>query len=188
MKSWMVGDQKSFSHYTAPAKEKGTKMLKVGKNLWTWSPSTERIIHIAGHLLRQSVMGSDLSYEDALEEVKLSEAYTSTIMKEETVRERKVWLLQLTAKIPDLAYVERRLWVDQEWFVPMREELYGKSGRLLKTINIMETKFLDNRWYPVKILFKDELKSGNGTEFITDVVDFNPDIPENLFSKQSLRK
>jgi negative regulator of sigma E activity len=133
-------------------------------------------------------MGSDLSYEDALEEVKLSEAYTSTIMKEETVRERKVWLLQLTAKIPDLAYVERRLWVDQEWFVPMREELYGKSGRLLKTINIMETKFLDNRWYPVKILFKDELKSGNGTEFITDVVDFNPDIPENLFSKQSLRK
>jgi hypothetical protein len=36
-------------------------MLKLGDQLWTFSPSTDRTIQIAGHMLRQSVMGSDMS-------------------------------------------------------------------------------------------------------------------------------
>ena len=50
-------------------------MLKLG-NSFGYSPSTDRTIQLSGHLLRQSVMGSDLSYEDMMEERKLSEIYT----------------------------------------------------------------------------------------------------------------
>ena len=54
-------------------------MLKLDKRLWIYSPSTDRTIQLSGHLLRQSVMGSDLSYEDMMEERKLSEVYTAEI-------------------------------------------------------------------------------------------------------------
>lgn len=59
-KSWVQGTEKSFTEYLAPAREKGTKMLKIGDQLWMYSPQTDRIIRIAGHMLRQSMMGSDL--------------------------------------------------------------------------------------------------------------------------------
>ena len=59
-KSWTEGTEKSFTEYLAPAREKGTKMLKLGDQLWMYSPGTDRTIQISGHMLRQSVMASDL--------------------------------------------------------------------------------------------------------------------------------
>lgn len=188
MKSWMVGDEKSFSEYTAPERERGTKMLKVGNNLWTYSPRTDRIVHIAGHLLRQSIMGSDLSYEDAMEEVRLRERYVATHEPEEELDGRSCFVLLLTARDEGAAYATRRLWVDGERFIPLKELRYGKSGRLLKSIQLLDVKRIEERWYPTRVRYKDELKDGDGTEFIMDELKFNPPIPENLFSKQSLRR
>ena len=85
MESWMEGVTKSYSYYKAPARERGTKMLKLEKKLWMYTPHTDRKILIAGHLLRQSMMGSDLSYEDMMEDEKISEAYIGTIDGEEEV-------------------------------------------------------------------------------------------------------
>ena len=62
-KNWVVGTEKAFTEYISPAREAGTKMLKVGNKLWTYSPQTDRVIQISGHMLRQSVMGSDISYK-----------------------------------------------------------------------------------------------------------------------------
>ena len=59
-KSYSVGDKQSFTEYLAPAREQGTKMLKLEDKLWIYSPSTDRTIQISGHMLRQSVTGSDL--------------------------------------------------------------------------------------------------------------------------------
>ena len=74
--SWMEGIERSYTEYKSPAREKGTKMLKTKKKLWMYTPRTDRKILIAGHLLRQSLMGSDLSYEDMMEDHKLSKSYT----------------------------------------------------------------------------------------------------------------
>ncbi|MCK5441921.1 MAG: outer membrane lipoprotein-sorting protein, partial [Maribacter sp.] len=60
------GYEKSFTEYLSPAREKGTKMLKLDDRLWIYSPATDRVIQLSGHMLRQSVMGSDLSYEDMM--------------------------------------------------------------------------------------------------------------------------
>ena len=60
-KTFSVGDKKSYTEYLSPAREQGTKMLKLVDQLWIYSPSTDRTIQISGHMLRQSVMGSDLS-------------------------------------------------------------------------------------------------------------------------------
>src|SRR3972149_3759449 len=77
-KSWQRGTNESYTEFLAPAREKGTKMLKLKDMLWDYSPSTDRTIMISGHLLRQSVMGSDLSYEDMMEDPHLPNVYTAT--------------------------------------------------------------------------------------------------------------
>src|SRR6056297_3207002 len=100
--TYSVGDEKSFTEYLSPAREKGTKMLKLEDKLWIYSPSTDRTIQISGHMLRQSVMGSDLSYEDMMDDATLRDKYDTEIVGSETINGRNCWVLSLTAVVEDV--------------------------------------------------------------------------------------
>ncbi len=187
-RSWVQGTSQSFTEYLAPAREKGTKMLKLKDELWTYSPQTDRTIRIAGHMLRQSVMGSDLSYEDFMEDPRLLNLYDADIDSEVVYNDRACWILKLTAKSDDVSYYTRRVWVDKERFILLKENRYAKSGKLLKTTEVKSVKWMDNRWVPVHVVFKDALQKGKGTEFIIETIQFNQVIPDHVFSKASLRR
>lgn len=187
-KSWIEGENKAFTEYLDPPREKGIKMLKLGDQLWTYTPATDRIIGISGNMLRQSVMGSDLSYEDMMENRKWSDIYAASDDGAETVLDRPCRILKLAATVEDTAYAVRRVWVDETRFLVLKEERYGKSGRLLKTLEVGEVKQVEGRWIQTRALVRDVLKDGNGTEFVIDSVDFDAQIPDALFSKAALRK
>lgn len=182
------GNNRSFSEYLAPARERGTKMLKLEDNLWIYSPSTDRTIQLSGHMLKQSLMGSDLSYEDMMENRKLTEMYDAKVIGEETIDERKTWVLQLNAKVDDASYDSRKVWIDIERYVPLREELFAKSGQLLKRTELKDIKKIDGRWYPTKMNYKDMLKDGKGTDFIVLEIEFDVEIPAYIFSKAALKR
>lgn len=187
-KSWVEGKDKAFTEYLEPPREKGIKMLKLGDQLWTYSPDTDRTISISGHMLRQSVMGSDLSYEDMMEDRELRKIYAAKVASEETVLERPCWVLELTAKEEDVAYYSRKVWVDKERYVLLKEERYAKSGKLLKTLEVKSVIRVQNRWVQNVAVFRDVLKAGEGTEFKIENIEFDVSMPEALFSKASLRK
>ncbi len=187
-KSWGMGDEKSFTEYLAPAREKGTKMLKLEDKLWIYSPGSDRIIQISGHMLRQSLMGSDLSYEDMMDNSKLLEDYDAGVIGSEIVDERDCWIVELQAKTAEVNYQIRKIWVDNERYIPLKEELYAKSGKLLKKMELFDIVKIDNRWYPKKMVFKDMLKQGEGTEFIIEKISFDVNIPEYIFTKAALKK
>jgi outer membrane lipoprotein-sorting protein len=186
-KTWGISDEKSFTEYLAPAREKGTKMLKLEDKLWIFSPSSDRTIQISGHMLRQSLMGSDLSYEDMMDNAELLEDYDAGVIGSEVIEERDCWIVELQANTAEVNYQVRKIWVDKSRFIPLKEELYAKSGKLLKKMELSNITKIDNRWYPKKIVFKDMLKKGDGTEFIIDEIEFDKEIPEHIFTKSSLR-
>ncbi len=187
-KGYSEGNEKSFTEYLAPAREKGVKMLKLGEKLWIYSPHTDRTIQLSGHMLRQSVMGSDLSYEDMMENRELTDLYTITIIATETFDNRTCWKLELIAKVNDVAYYKRIMWVDQERYVPLKEELFAKSGQLLKRTTLSDIKQIQGRWFPTKMNYKDMLKTGKGTDFIITDISFNNKIPPHIFTKSALIK
>jgi len=187
-RGWIEGTQRSFTEFLAPARERGTKMLKLENQLWTFIPSTDRTIKISGHLLRQAVMGSDLSYEDLMEDPQLSALYQAETTGVDTLLERPCWILDLASEGRDIAYSTRRIWVDQERAVILREERFAKSGTLLKTTEVREIREVDGRWIAHHVVFRDILKEGGGTEFVLEEIEFDVDIPPHLFSKASLRK
>jgi outer membrane lipoprotein-sorting protein len=187
-KSWSLGEKKSYTEYLSPPREQGTKMLKLDDQLWIYSPSTDRIIQMSGHMLRQSVMGSDLSYEDMMEDPHLLNHYTAKIIGEEILEGTSCWVITLTANSPDVAYQTQKIWVEKERFIPLKKELYAKSGVLLKKMTLSDVVNIQGRWFPKKMVFKDVLKDGNGTEFIIEDISFNASIPEYIFSKASLKK
>jgi outer membrane lipoprotein-sorting protein len=188
-KNWVVGTELAFTEYLSPPREAGTKMLKIGEKLYTYSPQTDRVIQISGHMLRQSVMGSDMSYNDMMEDRPMEELYSATIEGLAILDGREQWVMVLNAKVKGLSYPKRRSWVDKEYLLPKKEELYAKSGKLLKTASLEGIKKIDGRWFPSKFVYKDELKrNSKGTEWIIDNIQFNKKIPDSRFSKALLRK
>ncbi len=186
-KSWVRGRTQSFTEYLDPPRERGTKMLKLEDQLWTYTPASDRTILIAGHMLRQSVMGSDMSYEDMMEDPRLTVLYSAAVAGEEDYDGRPCWVLDLTAREDGVAYFRRKVWVDKERYVVLREERFAKSGRLLKTTEVKAVERMGGRWVPTRIVFKDALKEGQGTEFVLESLEFNAAIPDHVFTKASLR-
>ena len=186
--SYTEGSHKSFSEYLSPEMEKGTKMLKLDDRLWIYSPETDRTIQLSGHMLKQSVMGSDLSYEDMMEDRKLIDLYDAKITGDDTLSGRKTWIMELNAKVTDVSYEKRKMWIDVERLIPLKEELYAKSGLLLKKTLLSDVAKFGGRWYPKKINYNDMLKDGEGTDFIISDIQFDAKIPDYIFSKASLKK
>jgi outer membrane lipoprotein-sorting protein len=187
-RSWGEGVKKSFTEYLSPASEKGVKMLKLEGQLWIYSPSTDRIIQISGHMLRQSVMGSDLSYEDMMDDRKLFDIYAAKILGEELLGNRRTWLLELTAKVINVAYYSQKIWIDSERYIPLKQEMYAKSGQLLKRTELSDVRQIEGRWFPFIIVYKDLLKQGKGTEFKISSIQFNQKIPDYIFTKAALKQ
>jgi outer membrane lipoprotein-sorting protein len=187
MRTYSVGDEKSYTEYLSPPRDAGTRMLKLENQLWIYSPSTDRTIQISGHMLRQSVMGSDLSYEDMMEDRKLLDIYDAVITGEESVGGRQAWILELEAKVDDATYHSQKIWIDKERYVPLRQEMFAKSGQLLKETEMRDVKRLGDRWFPTTIIFRDALRQGDGTEFRMTDIRFDQDIPDHIFTKAVLR-
>jgi len=188
-RNWVIGIDQAFTEYLSPPREAGTKMLKLDDKLWTYSPQTDRVIQISGHMLRQSVMGSDMSYNDMMEDKPLQDLYEATLEGSININGRKHWIMLLEAKVKGLSYPMRRAWIDTEYLLPMKEELYAKSGKLLKTASMTGVKKIQGRWFPSRFIYKDELKrNSRGTEWVINEISFDINIPESRFSKAMLRK
>lgn len=188
-KTWISGKYNAFTEYLYPLREKGKKMLKLGDKLWTYIPEpSDRIITISGHMLRQSLMGSDLSYEDMMNNDPLTSQYNAKVIGLESLLNRECLVLELVAKLNGLSYERRKLWVDPSRWLPLKEELFAKSGKLLKRTVINEVFKVEGRWYPKKMTFKDMLSKGKGTEYHIESIEFKKNIPSHIFSKAALRK
>jgi hypothetical protein len=186
--SWMQGVDRSYSHYKSPAREKGTKMLKIGGKLWMYTPRTDRKILIAGHLLRQSMMGSDLSYEDMMEDHKLSHSYSATFEGFEDFSGTRCAVLHLVARDKKTTYQTRKAWIEPEKQIVLKEERFAKSGKLLKRIEFKDYGKIDHRLFPRTMVFRDMLKENTQTTYKFDVIEFDVDIPAKYFSQSILKR
>lgn len=186
--SWMEGIDRSYTHYKSPAREKGTKMLKIKGKLWMYTPRTDRKILIAGHLLRQSLMGSDLSYEDMMEDHKLSKSYTATFDSFASIGTIKCAVLNLTARDKKTTYQARKVWVNPEDKTVLKEERSAKSGKLLKRILFKDYEIIGTRKFPRTMIFKDLLKENTKTTYKFDVIEFDIEIPPSYFSQSILKR
>lgn len=178
---------KSLVRFTNPEDE-GTKYLMLGDNLWIYFPEENDVVKISGHMLKEGMMGSDVSYEDALEADKLSEKYAVEITGEETYEGHDCYLLTLTAKVKDAPYFKRVMWVEKKRFVAWKEESFAKSGRLLKTSRILAVKKVGGMWYPVKIEMVNALRKNSRTVFTTETVEFGKRLADDMFTMRNLRR
>ena len=186
-KGWARGNTHSFMEFTN-SEDRGTKYLKADGRLRVYSPDTEKVMLISGHMLRESMMGSDMSYEDTMDNATLSSRYDPALAGSETLNGRSAWVLELNAKSRTESYPKRKLWIDQQNGDLLRYELFALSGAKLKEYNLLRVEIIGGRRFPVESEVRDLLRRGSKTTFKMKNVVLDKPIPDSVFSQRNLQR
>jgi outer membrane lipoprotein-sorting protein len=191
MKAWGRGNADSFIEFTNP-EDRGTKYLKKGGRLYVYSPDNEGVMLISGHMLKESMMGSDMSYEDTINNETLSSCYDAVVSGSEwwniNGTSRDTWVMELTAKKKTESYPKRKLWIDKETGDLVHYELFALSGAKLKEYNMLRVEVLADRRFPVEVEIRDLLRKDSKTTFIMKNAVLDKPIPDSIFSQRNLEK
>jgi outer membrane lipoprotein-sorting protein len=187
IKGYGIGNgEKGLSVYLSPARVKGEKILSLneGDDIWTYSPKTRRARHLATHMKKAKVMGSDFSYED-MSGGDMKEKYTFKVLGEDTREGVKCLKLEMipTDKGPD--YVKILAWVNPETWMTHWLEYYNENG-LLKTMTLSDFRTTDGHLSPWKITMKNHQEGGQ-TIMNTIEIDYNTKPEEWMFSVEGLK-
>ncbi len=185
---YAVGKEFAYMEFTYPARDKGTRFLKIGDEIWMYIPAVERATKIAGHMLRQSMMGSDFSYDDIVENRRLIELYEVELIGTEEIDGKDCYVLQMTAKVTEVNYYTRKMWVDKNMHAAVKVELYAKSGKLLKEVSISEFKRISGYTFPTEIKMVNKLRQNTYTELTLEDVELDIKIPDRIFTKAYLER
>ncbi|MDD5092094.1 MAG: outer membrane lipoprotein-sorting protein, partial [Candidatus Wallbacteria bacterium] len=170
-------------------RDSGTRYLRLGGNLWMFLPRASKTVKISGHMLRQSMMGSDFSYEDQTERTKFWEIYDCRLQTDEVLESREVFVMDMTAKPgEEVTYFRRKVWIDKECFVVLRSEMYAKSGKLLKVMHILKSEKHGERYYATHMRMEDKIRGGSYTDVIMTRIELDVNIPDSVFSLQHLER
>ncbi|NIA23346.1 MAG: outer membrane lipoprotein-sorting protein [Proteobacteria bacterium] len=183
---YVKGNKKAYLEIVYPPEEKGTRYLKLKDAMWIYFPTADDVIRISGHMLRQSMFGSDLSYEDASSVKKLGDLYNTTY--DTSLSNDTMYVLDLTAKKKDVSYYKRKLYIKKDGLLIGKMELYARSGKLLRTMEFGEYKKYGSIYVPMKMEVKDEVRENSYTDIILLNVKIGVILPDRMFTKSYLRR
>ncbi|MCL2411686.1 MAG: outer membrane lipoprotein-sorting protein [Treponema sp.] len=190
--AWARGNTHSFMEFTNPA-DRGTRYLRRDGRLFVFSPDIEEVMLISGHMLRESMMGSDMSYEDALDNEPLSNRYSSVLVGSEVLQtpfgNREAWILELTVLPGRIeSYPRRKLWIDKENNDLLRYEAFALSGAILQEYTLLRVEVIGGRRFPVEAEIRNMLRRNSRTVFTMNNVVLDRPIPDSVFSMRNLER
>jgi outer membrane lipoprotein-sorting protein len=191
--TYSKGSKNFFAEFTN-SDDAGTKYLKKDGNLSVYTPDLEAPMPIVGHMLRESMMGSDLSYEDTVNNDTLESQYDGKIISESKFdgdtkfKGKDIWVLELTAKNKTVSYAKRVVWIDKETFAALKYEYYALSGARLKEYLLIDAKWIGNRYFAVESQFRDLNRENSKTIFKMNKIELDINLPDNIFSLKNLTK
>ena len=183
--SYASGSDKMLLEFTNP-EERGQKILRLEDEIYLYFPEAEEVIHLQGSALKESVMGSDFSYEDMTGEGDLLDQYEVTLLGEESIEGRKHYHLELKARKRGLAYPKQEAWIDAETWVMTRANAYSLSGRLLKEMELGDIRVVAGKYVPHYIIMRDAMKKKSSTEMRIEAIDLAAELPPDIFSLEEL--
>ncbi|MFO8061662.1 MAG: outer membrane lipoprotein-sorting protein [bacterium] len=154
------------------------RFMKKEGQMWLYIPSAGRSIRIKGHMLKEGFMGSDFSYEDMSENQHSDELYSLDLTYSDTL-----YVVDMKAKSKEAPYKHVKAYIRKDIFLPVKEEIYSSSGRLLKEFFIEDYTEKQGRYIPTEMRMHDNLKQDSYTKIKYTDVEMNAGISNQYFTK-----
>lgn len=174
-------DNKMRMEFTAPAPEKGRRMLNDNSSLWMYLPRTSKVMKLP---FKQSFMGSDASNSDLMRMCfKNDYEIVTTVKKGDDVIE-----LELKAKDLEVAYSKVVMQYDTKRKSPLKQEMYSLSNRLIKTMLYENILKVDGSYVPSTVTIKEELQKNTETKMYYTNIKKKNSKPAEFFTLGSLKR
>jgi hypothetical protein len=160
MSVYVGGDQRSLAVYTSE-REAGQKVLMIEDKFWLFLPSSKRAMRITA---MQKMMG-EASVGDVAS-LAWSEDY-DIVDKQEEGEDLK---LELVAARKGLSYSKVTLWVEQGSYLPIKADLYLKSGKLAKQA-LFELIEENGQWIMTSLSLQDRVQKDQMTKIFYDQIE-----------------
>lgn len=190
MEAWSKGEEKTFILVHSPAREAGSATLRVGTEMWNYSPNTNSTVRIPPSMMTGSWMGSDLTNNDIVKEITYAEDYTAEFIdapSDGDGTEGSVYL-KLTPKTSTpvvWAWIECA--VSEYPLLPLWERYYDSRGDLIKTITFSEVSEMDGRTIPSTMRIEPADEQGQSTTIVWSDATFNRGISDEVFTLDNLQ-
>lgn len=178
-------DQETLIEFTN-IEDAGKKILRTQNEIYLYFPDAEETIRLQGNALKQSVMGSDFSYEDMTESSSILDRYTASFLGKEKTEGVDCFKIKLTAKSRGETYPQQIIWINTENYFLKKIHFFTNSGSLLKEMIIHEYVVRDGKYMPKHAIITDKLKKGSYTESIIDKVEVDVKFSRDTFSIENL--
>ena len=173
---------------TSPESEKGNGYLKIAKNFWMYRRNTRTFQHISRD---ENISGTNANAGD-FEAPKYAEQYEGQkdktgkeIISQEKLGQILVYKVEILAKVPDVDYPKKILWVRQDNFLPLKEQSFSLSDTLMYSQYYLQYSKIKDKFIPVKQLVVDEFEKGTKTLWEISNISFSP-ISNDIFTKAYL--
>ena len=164
----------------------GQKILRLKDSVYLFYPDAEEVIRLQGSALKDSIMGSDFTYEDLTGDNSILNNYSGELIAEETIDGIECYHVMLTAKNRKQLYQKQELWLDKKTYATVKEIDYSASGKALNESRFYDIKNFDGHWISVKSVTKNLLKKNSETTMYISSVEIDKPIAEKLFSVSEL--
>jgi hypothetical protein len=163
--------------------EKGQKILRGAREIRLFYPDSDKTLIVKGAQLRQSILGSDISYEDLTNTKTTNEDYNVKILATEQINGQDTWKIELKGKVSGLAYPNQILWISKKDPVALKGEYYSSTQKLLKEMTAEDYVVQEGYIIVTHMTFKDALKKNSQTSFKVDKIDLHAVITDSTFSR-----
>jgi outer membrane lipoprotein-sorting protein len=184
-KGYTKDDDKILLEFTNP-EEAGQKILRLQDDVYLYFPQMENVVRLQGNSLKDSVMGSDFSYEDLTNEKSTLDDYHAELLGTEEVGGYETYVIELTGKTQKEVYPYQKIWVDTELFVSRKIELYSLSRKLLREMYLSDIREVSGKNIPFVMEMSDKLKQNSKTVFIIQTIEIDIPISDDTFSLGAL--
>lgn len=186
MEIWSKGTERSLIRITAPAKEKGMATLKVEDQIWNYLPKVDRTIKVPGSMMSGAWMGSHFSNNDLVREVRFSEDYDCVF---EDSEDEEQWLI---ACVPHedtpVVWGKVELAIDRSDELPRAARYYDERGELARTMTYGDVRDFGGRSLPARMRVVPADEPDEFTEMVYENLELDVDVPDRVFSLQSLKR
>ncbi len=163
----------------------GTKYLKIGDQLYIYLPDIDDVIRISGDMLKQSMMGSDVSYSDFTASDPFA-FYKAASLRDTVSHDTQMVVVELVDTTGHAPYHRVLMYVEKSNFLPIEMDYFARGGRKIKVVKFIRFKKIKDRFFPVVYSVRDLRRRNSLTTIRLNRIQLNPPIPDSDFARKRL--
>jgi outer membrane lipoprotein-sorting protein len=187
MKSWTRGEKDALVRFVEPAKDAGSATLKVGDDMWIYTPRLNRVIKLPFSMMAQSWMGSDFSYNDLAKSDELLIHFDLRIVGTEEQEGHEVYVIEGTPH-PNAPVIwgKERVKIRDDHLL-LEETFFDQDQKPVKTLKATKIGMLGGKIYVTRMRMEKLEEADHWTDLTYRRAKFGLDLPASLFTQANLR-